>query len=54
MVTRDFLLTKPDLTVDIKPLGAFPAPGWYPTTYRVAYDAVAQTFTVALEGFMKR
>ncbi len=54
MVTREFLLTKPAVNDPILPLGAFPAPGWYPTTYRVAYDATAQTYTVALEGFVKR
>jgi len=54
MITRDFLLTKPNLTADILPLGAFPAPGWYPTKFRIAYDGKAKTYTAALEGFVKR
>ena len=46
--------TKPAVNDPILPLGTFPAPGLYPTTCRIAYDATAQTYTVALEGFVKR
>jgi hypothetical protein len=31
-----------------------PEPGWYPTAYRVSYDAQAREYRVALTGLVSR
>jgi hypothetical protein len=50
MVTKAFLESKPDVTMAVPAPKAYSRPGWYPTRYRVAYDAKAKSYVVALAG----
>lgn len=50
MVTREYLLTKPDVTTPIPVPQEYPEPGYYPTAYTVTYDAQANEYRVALTG----
>jgi hypothetical protein len=50
MVTRAYLLTRPNATTPISVPAAHAQPGWYPTAYRVSYDATSREFLVALTG----
>ena len=50
MVSRDFLLTKPALTEEIKQPRAFQKTGSYPTTYQIRYDPAAKEYSIALGG----
>lgn len=48
MVTRAYLLSQPDVTTPIRVPALHPHSGWYPTAYRVSYDAHAKEYLVAL------
>lgn len=48
MITREYLMTKADTTVAIPTPARHPVPGWYPSAYRVAYDAASGEYRVAL------
>jgi len=48
MVTKAFLETRPDVTLDVRTPKAYSRPGWYPSRYRVAYDAKAKSYVVAM------
>ncbi|HET8654984.1 MAG TPA: DUF5602 domain-containing protein [Longimicrobiaceae bacterium] len=50
MVTREFLQSKPEFAAPIPFPQSYPAPGYYPTSYRVTYDAQAKEYRVALAG----
>lgn len=50
MVTREYLLTQPDATSPISVPAQYAQPGWYPSSYRVTYDAQAKEYRVALSG----
>lgn len=54
MITRAYLLTKPDVTEPIKLPAQYDKPGYYPTRYSVKYDAAKKEYTVALEGMTRR
>ena len=54
MVTRAYLQTHPDVTTSISVPQLYPVPGWYPTSYRVTYDAQAKEYRVALTGLVWR
>jgi hypothetical protein len=54
MVTRAFLLTKPDVTVPVGTATHYVPAGQYPSAYRVSYDAQAREYHVALTGFASR
>jgi hypothetical protein len=54
MVTRAYLLSKPDVVTPIRVPARVPEPGWYPTAYRVSYDAQAREYRVALTGLVSR
>lgn len=55
MVTTAFLLLKPDVVEQIKQPKEYQRPGlYYPTKYRIRYDAERREYTIALEGFQKR
>lgn len=54
MVTRDYLLSRPDVTTPVSVPARYPQPGWYPTSYRVSYDAQAKEYRVALTGLVSR
>ncbi|MFN6964534.1 MAG: DUF5602 domain-containing protein [Pyrinomonadaceae bacterium] len=50
MITKAYLETRPNVVDDIKLPAKLPVPGYYPTKYRVAYDAAKKEYTVALEA----
>jgi hypothetical protein len=50
MITRDFLLTKPDITLPIKQPQAFQRHGYYPKQVHLFYDNSEQEYVIALEG----
>ncbi|MGV3618135.1 MAG: DUF5602 domain-containing protein [Fimbriimonas sp.] len=54
MVTNAFLKTKPDFKEAIPAPAAYPKPGYYPTSYRVQYNATRKEYTIALDGLTYR
>ena len=54
MVTRAYLLSQPDTVVGISTPAHYPVAGFYPTEYRVTYDAQAQEYRVGLKGLVMR
>jgi len=54
MITRQWLQTHPSVTLPVAQPASYPAPGYYPTQFSVAFDASSQTYRVALEGFVHR
>jgi hypothetical protein len=54
MVTRAYLQTKPNVVAPISVPSLYSQAGWYPTAYRVSYDAKARTYYVALTGLVER
>jgi len=53
MITREFLLDKPNLCVDIKQPRAFVESGWYPTQYCMRYHDNTDTYTISIEAFVR-
>ncbi len=53
-VTRAFLESRPDVTQELKLPQSYARPGYYPTRYRVRYDAAAREHSIALEGLVRR
>jgi hypothetical protein len=54
MVTREYLLTHPDAVSPISVPARHAQSGWYPTSYRVTYDAQAKEYRIGLSGMMER
>lgn len=54
MVTRAYLLTRPDVVTPISLPQLYPEEGWYPVAYRVTYDPQAREYRVALTGLVAR
>jgi hypothetical protein len=54
MVTREYLLTKPDAVTPITVPQRVPEPGYYPSAYRVTYDAQAKEYRIALTSLTAR
>ncbi|HET7458769.1 MAG TPA: hypothetical protein VFJ74_14065 [Gemmatimonadaceae bacterium] len=54
MITRAYLLSRPDVTTPISVPQLYPQSGWFPTSYRVTYDAQAKEYRVALTGLVAR
>jgi hypothetical protein len=54
MVSRDFLLEKPNFCTPIKTPMAFETAGYYPTKYCMRYKPANQMYRVSLEGFVYR
>jgi len=54
MFTRDWLLTHPTLQANIKEPTAYQRDGYYPTTYSVRFDDVAQEYWISLGGLRMR
>ncbi len=54
MITRAFLLTKPDITVPISTAAKVATPGYHPTAYRITWDGQAKEYRIALSGLAKR
>lgn len=54
MVTRSYLLSKPDQCSPIKAPKAFAAAGYYPTSTCTRYDPRTDSYTVSIENFVLR
>jgi hypothetical protein len=54
MVSLPYLLSRPDICMAIKSPPAVAVSGYYPTQRCVRYDAGADAYVVALEGFVQR
>jgi hypothetical protein len=54
MITRAYLLSRPDAVEPIPVAAQVEQPGRYPTGYRVSYDAQAREYRVALSGLVAR
>ncbi len=50
MFTRAFLLTKPDFSAPVKQPAQFQKAGYYPQSYRIAYNSSTQEYVISLEG----
>src|SRR5690606_18027224 len=51
MITREYLLQRTDETIPIPRPARYQKPGWYPGAYRIAYDAEAKEYRVAIVDF---
>lgn len=55
MITRAFLESKTNVTVDLKQPQAYQRTGlYYPTKYSIKYNATTKEYTCSLEGLTKR
>jgi hypothetical protein len=54
MVTLDYLLSKPNVTNDLKLPHEYQKPGLYPTKYSITYDAASDTYKISLNGLVER
>jgi hypothetical protein len=54
MVTLAYLQSNPDFSSDIPVPQLYPEPGYFPTSYKVTYDAQAKEYRVALTGLTWR
>lgn len=54
MVTTAYLQTHPDITEPIKQPASFQAPGAYPTTYSIRYDAAHGLTRITLDSLTQR
>jgi hypothetical protein len=54
MVTIEYLLTKPNVTVPVRQPSAWQRDGWYATGYKVKYSDKPGTYTIALTGLTWR
>jgi hypothetical protein len=54
MLSRDYLLSKPDTCHPIKTPGAVGQAGYYPTMSCIRYDATRDAYTVSMENFVQR
>ena len=52
MLTRAFLLSRPDTTMKIATPARYPRSGAYATAYNVRYDSAAQEYRVELRNFV--
>lgn len=50
MVTLDYLRTRPDITVPVRTPRAYSMAGYYPTKYRVGFDASRGEYRISLLG----
>lgn len=54
MITKAFLLTKPDTLMNIKQPIGFAEPGHYPTKYQITYDSSKKQWRILVKGFEHR
>ncbi len=54
MMTRAFLLSRPDTTISIVTPARYPKPGAYPTAYAYKYDSATRERRIELRGFVQR
>jgi hypothetical protein len=52
MITREYLLSNPDSTFEIRQPEGYQEAGCYPTTYSIEYDDVLATYTVSIHDFV--
>jgi hypothetical protein len=53
-IARSFLESRPDAVRELKLPQRYAQAGYYPTRYRVRYDAAGKEYTIALEGLVRR
>ena len=54
MVAIDYLLSKPNVTNDLKLPQEYQKTGLYPTKYSITYDAASDTYEISLNGLVER
>ncbi|AQA25951.1 hypothetical protein BTZ20_0884 [Rhodococcus sp. MTM3W5.2] len=54
MVTREWLLTKPNTVRSIKQPQAYQRSGYYPTTVAVTFDDAADEYVITMGGMVLR
>lgn len=54
MVSKAFLDTKPNVVHDVPQPGKVAIAGFYPSRYRVSYDATAKAYQIVLDGLVRR
>lgn len=54
MVTKAFLDSKPDFVHDVAQPSRVAFSGYYPSRYRVSYDASAKVYRIVLDGLVRR
>ena len=54
MITREFMMSRPNVCTAIKQPNAWQTAGYYPTRYCIRYHDRANKYTVSLEGFAYR
>jgi len=54
MMTRAFLLSRPDTTISIVTPASYPKPGAYPTAYAYKYDSATRERRIELRAFVQR
>lgn len=54
MITRDFLLSKPQFETPLSVPQEFAVSGYYPDTYSIRWDAASREYRIALGGFALR
>lgn len=54
MITKDFLLGKPDVTIPVKQPQAFQKHGYYPMQVHLYFDRSAQEYVIAMEKLTYR
>ncbi len=50
MITRDYLLTQPNMTATIPLPAAYATSGYYPSTYSINYNQANQEYSISLGG----
>jgi hypothetical protein len=53
MVTRAYLMTKPDLSLPVRTPAQYSRSGYYPTSYSVKYDKRSKAYLIALDGLKR-
>ncbi|PHK97582.1 hypothetical protein CGL56_15915 [Neolewinella marina] len=52
MITTDYLRTKPDMTAEVRQPQEWQQAGFYPTEYRISYDAATDRYAMTLQDFV--
>jgi hypothetical protein len=54
MVTREFIMSRPDFQIDVQQPERVATPGYYPKGYAVRWDAERSEYRIALTGLAER
>ena len=54
MMTRDYLLTRPNEVIDLPQPAGFKKDGWYPTKYGMSYSRAGNEYNIALRDLQFR